>query len=103
VQSILLFAIAAWVPRTVPLVMTWLGLFALLSALGHMLHEIRDERRWLLLALWEDMHRLGQWCFGAIRDTRSPTAAECAWVLGGICVVGLLLIIRRVRAVEVVA
>ncbi|HUQ72860.1 MAG TPA: hypothetical protein VM165_25250, partial [Planctomycetaceae bacterium] len=103
VQSIILFAVAAWVPRTVPLVMTWLGLFVLLSVLAHMLEEIRDNRRWLLLALWEDMHRIGQWCFGVLPENRTPAAWECAVVLGGVCVVGLLLIVRRVRAVEVVA
>ncbi|MDZ4688584.1 MAG: hypothetical protein SH850_26220 [Planctomycetaceae bacterium] len=102
VQSVMLFAVAAWVPRTVPLVMTWLGLFVLLSVLAHMLEDIRDNRHGLLLALWEDMHRLGQWCFGALPENRPPAAWECAAVLGVVCVLGLLLIVRRVRAVEVV-
>jgi len=103
VQSVMLFAIAAWVPRTVPLVMTWLGLFVLLSALAHTLRETLDNRRWLLIALWEDMHHLGRWCFGALPPNRIPSARETALVLAGVCVVGLLLIVRRVRAVEVVA
>lgn len=102
VQSVMLFAIAAWVPRTVPLVMTWLGLFVLLSALAHTMREVADNRRWLLLALWEDMHHLGRWCFGSLPPNRIPSARETALVLAGVCVVGLLLIVRRVRAVEVV-
>lgn len=104
VQSVMLFAVAAWVPRTVPLVMTWLGLFVLLATLAHTLHEIQDNRRWLLLALWEDMYRVGQWCFGSKSDTRplSASMGEYFAVLAGVCVVGLLLIIRRIRAVEVV-
>uniref|UniRef100_A0A7C4QK84 ABC transporter permease n=1 Tax=Schlesneria paludicola TaxID=360056 RepID=A0A7C4QK84_9PLAN len=102
VQSFLLFAVAAWVPRTVPLVMTWLGLFVLLSALAHAMRRIADNRRWLLLALWEDMYHLGRWCFGSLPPNRVPSARETALVLVGVCVVCALLIVRRVRAVEVV-
>ncbi len=102
-QSILLFAVAAWVPRTVPLVMTWLGLFTLLKALGHALHEIQDNRRWLLLGLWDNMLLLGRFAFGDWESTRQPTAFEAALVLTGVSVVCLFLIVRRVRIVEVVA
>lgn len=102
VQSSLLFAIAAWVPRTVPLVMTWLGIFVLLPALGMALRQINGNRHWLLLGFWEDMHRLGRWCFGSFRDERPPTVTASALVLAGLCLVSLLLIVRRVRAVEVV-
>lgn len=102
VQSFLLFAIAAWVPRTVPLVMTWLGLFVLLSALAHALRRIADNRRWLLLALGEDMYHLGRWCFGSWPANRVPTAGETALVLLAVCVLSAFLIVHRVRAVEVV-
>lgn len=102
VQGVMLFAVAAWVPRTVPLVMTWLGLFVLLALLAEALQAIRDNRRWMLLALWEDMRILGQWCFGSLKESQQPSVTECAAVLAGVCVVGLGLIIRRVRAVEVV-
>lgn len=102
VQSLLLFAIAAWVPRTVPLVMTWLGVFVLLKGLAEALRAISDNRHWLLLGFWDDMHRLGRWCFGSLEPGQVPTAPECAGVLAGVCLVCALLIVRRVRAVEVV-
>jgi ABC-2 type transport system permease protein len=102
VQATLLFAIAAWVPRTVPLVMTWLGLFVLLTILSAALHEIRDNRRWLLLALWEDMSVVGEWCYGITASAKQPPTIECALVLAGVCLIGLGLITWRVRAVEVV-
>jgi ABC-2 type transport system permease protein len=102
VQSVLLFAIAAWVPRTVPLVMSWLGLFALLGALSEALWRINKTARWRLISLAEDMHQVGVWFFGITPDDPRPALQETAWVLVGVCVVGLLLIIRRVRAVEVV-
>lgn len=103
VQSLMIFAIAAWVPRTVPLVMTWLGLFVLLKGLADAMRAIDGNRYWLLLGFWDDMHRLGRWCFGSLDETRIPTAGYCLAVLSAVCVISLLLIVRRVRAVEVVS
>lgn len=102
VQSLMLFAIAVWIPRTVPLVMTWLGLFVLLEALARALRAIENNRRWLLVALWEDMLRVGHWCFGSLDEDRIPSGWDSGLVLLGVCVVCLVLIIVRVRAVEIV-
>ena len=103
VQSLLIFAIAAWVPRTVPLVMTWLGLFVLLKGLADAMRAIDGNRYWLLLGFWDDMHRLGRWCFGSLDEKRIPSAGYCLAVLSAVCVVSLVLIVKRVRAVEVVS
>lgn len=103
VQSLMIFSIAAWVPRTVPLVMTWLGLFVLLKGLADAMRAIDGNRYWLLLGFWDDMHRLGRWCFGSLDESKIPSAGYCLSVLLGICFVSLILIIRRVRAVEVVS
>ncbi len=102
VQSLLLFAVASWIPRTVPLAMTWLGIFVLLTALGRALREMAGDRRWMLLALWEDMLRIGHWAFGSLPENRIPTGTETAVVLVGVCLVSLALIVYRVKAVEVV-
>ncbi|MFN0055021.1 MAG: hypothetical protein ACKV0T_22850, partial [Planctomycetales bacterium] len=102
VQSLLLFAIAAWVPRTVPLVMTWLGVFVLLKALAEALRAINDNRFWLLLGFWDDMHQVGRWCFGSTNSGRTPSVPQCTAVLVVLCGLCLFLILRRVRAVEVV-
>jgi ABC-2 type transport system permease protein len=102
VQSLLLFAIAAWVPRTVPLVMSWLGVFVLFRALAEALRAINDNRLWLLLGFWEDMQRLGQWCFGSLDSNKTPTASHCAATLAVLCATCLGLILYRVRAEEVV-
>jgi len=102
VQSVLLFAVAAWVPRTVPLVMSWLGLFALLGALAEALWRINRNERWKLISLGEDMHQAGIWFFGMAPTDPRPSLTETVGVLVGVCAAGLLLIIRRVRAVEVV-
>jgi ABC-2 type transport system permease protein len=102
VQSLLLFAIAAWVPRTVPLVMTWLGVFVLFRALAEALRAINDNRIWLLLSVWEDMQRLGRWCFGSLDSGKTPNAGQCVTALVVLCATCLALILCRVRAVEVV-
>jgi len=103
VQSLMIFAIAAWVPRTVPLVMTWLGLFVLLKGLADAMRAIDGNRYWLLLGFWDDMHRLGRWCFGSLDESKIPSAGYCLAVLCTVCAISLLLIIRRVRAIEVVS
>jgi len=102
VQSLLLFAIAAWVPRTVPLVMSWLGIFVLFPLLAETLRTIHDNRLWLLLSIWGDMQRLGRWCFGTLDEGKIPNAGQCAGSLALLCGVCLALILYRVRAVEVV-
>jgi hypothetical protein len=102
VQSLLLFAIASWVHRAVPLVMSWLGIFVLVDALGEAAEEINDNRKWELLGLWDDMDRVGEWCFGMRDATREPTLNQCLLVLGSVCVLCLIVIVRRVRAIEVV-
>lgn len=103
VQSLMVFAIAAWVPRTVPLVMTWLGLFVLLKAFADAMRAIDGNRNWMLLGFWDDMYRLGRWCFGSLDETRLPTAQNCLLVLSILCFGCLVLIVRRVRAIEVVS
>jgi ABC-type transport system involved in multi-copper enzyme maturation permease subunit len=101
VQGFLLFAVAACLPRTVPLVMTWLGLFVLLKALAEALRQINGNRQWRLIALWDDMLRVGRWCFG-FQDYGAPSPLWCFAVLLATCAVCLIVILRRVRAVEVV-
>ena len=104
VLSLMLAAVASWVPRTVPLVMTWTGIFVLLPALGESLRHISDNRTWRLLNLRYDLYLLGGKFFGALRlDRDEPALAPRAgWIVAFVCVACLLVVVRRVRAVEVV-
>lgn len=104
VLSLLLAAIASWVPRAVPLVMTWACIFILLPVLGENLRHIRDNRMWRLLSLWRDLRLLGKWCFGSLITEREEDrlAYWAAWIVPAVCLVCLFLFVRRVRAVEVV-
>ena len=102
--SLMLAAVASWVPRTVPLVMTWTGIFVLLPALGETLRRISDKRIWRVLNLRYDLYLLGSKCFGALQIQREePELARWAgWIVPLICLMCLIVVVRRVRAVEVV-
>jgi ABC-type transport system involved in multi-copper enzyme maturation permease subunit len=102
--SVLLAAIASWVPRTVPLVMSWSCIFILLPVLADVMEHVSDNSRWLLLDLWRDLQLVGRWCFGSIREQRheNDLIPWAACIVLGVVVVASLAFLRRVRAVEIV-
>jgi len=98
--SLLLFALASWLQKTAPLVMCWACLFVLLPACAMILREVFEDDRWELLILWQDIQRLGAWCFG------EGSASPWSWAGGivlAVCVVSAAVAVPRVRAVRVVA
>jgi hypothetical protein len=103
VLSLLLLALASWFPRTVPLVLCWACLFVMLPAVGMLLREVFDDRRWMLLMLWRNIRLLGSWCFGAVSAERDllllPGAAA---IVAAVCAVSLLAALPRIRAGKVV-
>jgi len=101
--SLLLFALASWLHKNVPLVMSWACIFVLLPAVGEILRHTYDDRRWRLLMFWRDIRLLGSWCFDALSDNDVPLLTGAVWVVLAVWVVCILAIIPRVRAVRVVA
>jgi ABC-type transport system involved in multi-copper enzyme maturation permease subunit len=102
--SLLLFALAAWLQRTVPLVMSWSCIFLLLPILGEILRHVHDDRRWRLLMYWRDIRLLGSWCFGALDPGKDePLVLGAVVVVAAVCLVSVLAVIPRVRAVRVVS
>ncbi len=101
--SLLMFALASWLQRTVPLVMTWACLFVLMPAVGLILRSVYDDRRWLLLVLWRDIGLLGSWCFGALNPERDgPLLGWAVLIVAAVCVASAIAMVPRVRAVKVV-
>lgn len=100
--SLLLFAMASWIQKTVPLVMTWACLFVLVPAIGRLLHHVYDDRHWLLLLIWRDIRLLGSWCFGALRDRDAPLLGWAALIVAAVCVASAIALVPKVRAVKVV-
>jgi ABC-2 type transport system permease protein len=104
VLSCVLFALASWLPRTVPLVMAWTGVFAFLPAAGGLLRQAFDDRRWLLLGLWRDVRLVGTWCFGGIdTDRELELLYPSMMIVAAVCVVSIACVIPRLRGARVVA
>ncbi|MCL6502997.1 MAG: hypothetical protein K6T86_09960 [Pirellulales bacterium] len=101
--SLLLVALSAWLQRAAPIAVTWSSLFTFLALLAEYLREETGQQAWALLDPWRDMRYVGRMCFGVF--TRQSQEALAPWallVLGVLCGACLLLLVRRVRAVEVV-
>ena len=106
--SLLLVATAVLVRRTVPLVMIWCGVFALVPRLTDFLAEVqRLGPVWKLADLWNDLYLVGLYLLGAERSVEAtgaeqPAVWQAALVVAGVCGASWLYLRRRVRAVEVV-
>lgn len=105
--SLLTVATAVRLRRTVPLTMVWMGLFVFLRMLGEQLTRELDTPAWRLLDLWNSLYLCGLWCLGVdpetIRPRPQPAFWQAALTVAGVCLVCLLDLRRRLRAVEVVS
>jgi ABC-type transport system involved in multi-copper enzyme maturation permease subunit len=103
--SLMLVAAACWLRRPVPLIMVWTTLFLFARLLGNMLVDgLGYSPWWRLLDLWNDTYILGNLCLGLDPDqlTNMPSWPLAALVLGALCILCLIYLNRRVRAVEIV-
>jgi hypothetical protein len=111
--SILLVAAATWVRRTMPMVMVWTTLFLFLHLFSVMLVDgFHFDPRWRLVDLWDAIGLVGCACLGMgqefgvpqppIYPQPQPALVEAALVLGGVCLLCLMYLNRRTRAVEIV-
>lgn len=104
--SLMLVATAVLVRRTVPLVMLWMGLFALLPMLSGWLVDATKEELWRLIDVWNSLYLCGLHCLGAGHDTIRPEPQpEFGWAwaaVAGVTGVSALYLRRRVQAVEIV-
>jgi ABC-type transport system involved in multi-copper enzyme maturation permease subunit len=101
--GLLLFAAAAWLQKTVPLVMFWTCMFILVPAIANLLYAVYDRNAyWLLPWYWNDIRLVGTWCFGAIDS--DPQKELFSWSLAivcGVCAASALSIFPRLRATNV--
>ena len=105
VLSLLLVATAVAVKRTVPLIMAWTTLFFFFRQLATALVDrLYYDPRWKLIDLWNDLYLVGNALLGVPRRSlgRQPALGEAVVVLGGVSLLCLTYLIRRIRAVEVV-
>ena len=106
VLSLLAVSTAVWLRRTVPLVMVWMGLFALLPMLSGWLVDATKDERWRLIDLWNSLYLCGLSCLGADHATvRPPPQPDYwqAWVaVAAVTAACVLYLRRRIQAVEIV-
>ena len=97
--GLLLFALVSWMPRPVPLVMSWACLFVFLPVLSGILLWIFDDRHWRLLNLWRDLYAIGSRCFGeaAVRSSDEAQLPEAAAVVFSVCLVSFIAIVVRIH------
>jgi ABC-2 type transport system permease protein len=104
--SLALVTAAVAVRRTVPLIMVWTTCFFFFRRLTvALVDRLHYDPRWKLLDLWNDLYLVGNGLLGGDiqRTWRQPHLFEAAAVLGGVSLLCLTYLIRRIRAVEVVS
>ncbi len=94
--GLLLFALVSWMPKPVPLVMLWGGLFVFLPLLSELLSEELKNDQWGLLNFWRDVYILGSRCFGKV-DELLPGATA---VVAGVCLCSVVAILFRLRQLQ---
>ncbi|HWB12410.1 MAG TPA: hypothetical protein VG826_24510 [Pirellulales bacterium] len=101
VLSILLVCISCYLQRMAPIAITWASLFVLLRPLRLLMRE--TSIYWGLIDPWRDMHFVGRLAFDQFRsDDERYFAYWAAALLTTVCSIALVLLVRRVRAVEIV-
>jgi ABC-2 type transport system permease protein len=108
--TLLLLVTATWLRRTVPLVMVWTAAFVLARLVQRWLVDgLGLSPRWRLIDIWNDMYLFGQWCFGREHfllrplSQEQPSYVEATGTMLIVCLICVLYLSRRVRAVEVVS
>ncbi|HWY86246.1 MAG TPA: ABC transporter permease subunit [Gemmataceae bacterium] len=104
--SLLLVTAASWLRRTMPLIMVWTSLFLFVRLLAGMLVDLKYGDRWRLIDMWNNLCVVGSWCLGFENYTMGPagqpTFLEASLVLLGVCILCLIYLNLRTRAVEIV-
>ncbi len=105
--SVMLVTTASWVRRTVPMIMIWTTIFLFFRLLaGILVDGLQYHERWRLIDLWNNLRLLGYACLG-IEHRRvvpfpQPALHEAALALGAVCLLCLIYLGLRTRAVEIV-
>ncbi len=106
--TVVLLALAAWLQRTVPMIMAWTTVFVFCQGMARALVEsLHMSPRFRLIDLWGCTYVVGNRFLGiaqeAIRPSPQPEAHEAALVLAGATFLCLTYLIMRIRAVEIVS
>lgn len=104
VLGTLLVTLSAYLQRMAPIAITWSSLFVLLANISSQLRDATNNMWWGLLDPWRNMRYVGRLCFGEFdNDPDGLLFAQWALlILAVTCTVSMILLVRRVRAVDIV-
>jgi len=103
VLSIPLVTISAYLQRMAPIAITWSTIFVMLGRLGSYMRDATGNDNWSLIDPWLDIRLVGKLCFGVFRDGyERERAVSAALILSLVCIVCLIALTHRVRAVDIV-
>jgi hypothetical protein len=105
--SLMLTATAAWLRRTVPMLMAWATLFLFFRLLASALVDgLGYDRHWRLIDLWDDLYLIGYYLLRndptTIRPAQQPDTYQAALVLCGVAAFCVGYLVHRIRGVEIV-
>ncbi|MDA7979619.1 MAG: hypothetical protein MPJ50_12705 [Pirellulales bacterium] len=106
--SLMLTTISAYLQKMAPIAITWSCLFVLLKTIAVKMARETGNSHWLLLDLWSNILFTGRMFFGVFPERNdglvvgmNHAIAACS-VLVIVCTICTFLLVRRVRAVDVV-
>lgn len=102
IPSLLLLAVGAVCRRGAPLVMVWCSIFLVLPAFGGLLRQVFQSQYWLLVNLWRNLRLLGEFYFDARDPLGDPFVIVAGLLTIGVAAGSMMILDRRLRAVEVV-
>lgn len=103
VLGLVVMTMSVFLRRTVPIAITCLSTFLLLHWLGSLLTKQIQNEHWRLLSLWRDIRYAARFCFDAYPRPDDRTLGPWALaILAATCLTCIVLLHRRVQAVEVI-
>ncbi len=113
VLTLMVVATANWLRKTMPMIMVWVGLLVFCRMFANlMVNVLNFDHHWRLIDVWNNLYIVGSKCLGTMptlgrpRPDRPPLVQPEPWeaglVLAAVCLVCLVYLSRRIRAVEIV-
>jgi len=105
--SLLVVTISSWMKTTVPIIMTWATVFLFPKLVAGMLVDgLHFDQRLRLIDLWNNAWLIGNRLLdipeNQIRPWPQPELYEAGLVLLAVCVLCVVALVRRIRAVEII-